>query len=298
MDMGGTQGWDLDSESDAYPQSIKELTNYPERLYGRGSVEVLSGPCIAIIGARRATPYGLAVAKMAGRVAAESGVCVVSGGAMGCDSAAARSCLDSGGKTIVVSGCGADVVYPQTSSDVYERAVSTGGAVISAERWGSPPRRWAFPKRNALIAALGSSLVVTEGGYRSGTLGTADAALELGRHVYAIPGSIFSPLSKGTNSLACEGARLISDEESLAMSIAMDFGTLLAQGSTVTKPAGPILSALIANPMRPDDLASALGEEVLTVLRTLTDYEARNLVVRLPDGRYSPSEAYLMGELR
>ena len=99
MDMGGTQGWDLDSESDAYPQSIKELTNYPERLYGRGSVEVLSGPCIAIIGARRATPYGLAVAKMAGRVAAESGVCVVSGGAMGCDSAAARSCLDSGGKT-------------------------------------------------------------------------------------------------------------------------------------------------------------------------------------------------------
>ena len=78
----------------------------------------------------------------------------------------------------------------------------------------------------------------------------------------------------------------------------MDLGTLLAQGSTVTKPAGPILSALIANPMRPDDLASALGEEVLTVLRTLTDYEARNLVVRLPDGRYSPSEAYLMGELR
>ena len=103
------------------------------------------------------------------------------------------------------------MVYPASSADVYAGAVAAGGAVISLERWGSPPRRYAFPKRNAIIAALSTCLFVTEAGMRSGTMSTADVAVELGRKVYGIPGSIFSPLSAGTNWLISEGARVICD---------------------------------------------------------------------------------------
>ena len=169
--------WELTPEDDAYPPSLLDLDPTPPVLYGRGDPRVLCAPCLSVIGARRATPYGIAVAEMAGRVAAECGVVVVSGGALGCDSAAGRAALEAGGRTVVVSGCGADMVYPASSADVYKGAVATGGAVVSLERWGSPPRRYAFPKRNSIIAALSSCLFVTEAGMRSGTMSTADVAV-------------------------------------------------------------------------------------------------------------------------
>lgn len=291
----GEGRWEVSIGEEGYPDKLLELANPPEVVYGVGSPEALDGPCISIVGARRATPYGIAIARMAGRCAAECGVCVVSGGAMGCDAAAGRGCLEAGGRTVVVSGCGADHVYPRSSKDVFSGAAERGGAVIAAERWGMGPRRHAFPKRNALIAALSDGLIVTEAGPGSGTMSTADAALELGRNVYAIPGSIFSRNSKGTNGLVSEGARIIPDEESLRMAISMDYGSLLLQESGANEPAGPVLAALVASPLRPEELAASLGEDVLCVLKTLTDYEARDIVERLPDGRYSPTAAYFMG---
>lgn len=214
---------------------------------------------------------------------------------MGCDSSAGRATLAAGGTTIVVSGCGADTVYPSTSGDVFRGAAEGGGAVISAERWGMGPRRYAFPKRNALIAALSRCLIVTEAGPRSGTMGTADAAIELGRTVYSIPGSIFSVNSKGTNALIAEGAKIIPDEESLALAISLDFGFLSLQSERLQEEPGDMMAALLASPSRPDELAEALGTDVIGVLRELTAYEARNLVERLPDGSYTPSQAYLLG---
>lgn len=295
----GTEGrWEIRMGEDGYPPSLHDLASPPAVLYGMGDPECLLGPCLGVVGARRATPYGLSIASMCGRTAAEGGVCVVSGGAMGCDAAAGRAALAAGGKTVVVSGCGADQVYPSESRDVYEGAVASGGAVVSAERWGTGPRRWAFPKRNSLIAALSRVLIVTEAGARSGTMGTADAAIELGRSLYAIPGSVYSANSRGTNSLIADGARIIPDEESLALSISLDFGFLLLGDSQPPRKTGPVMAALLASPLRPDELASSLGEDVLSTLRVLADYEARNLVERLPDGRYCPSEAYLLGHNR
>ena len=289
-------GFTIELSQDLYPPMLRELANPPALLHGRGDPSCLSEKCISIVGARRASPYGLAIAKIAGRVAAECGVVVVSGGAMGCDAAAARAAIAAGGKTVVVSGVGADLVYPSTSQDVYDGAIESGGAVISAEPWGQAPRRWAFPKRNAIIAALSKVLVVTEAGQRSGTMSTADMAIELDRIIYAIPGPIFSPNSWGTNSLANEGGRVIPDESSLEMAISMDYGVMrfASEQSGLSEGMGPVMSALLACPMRPDDLAHALGVEVLSVLRTLTDYEARDFVTRLPDGRYSPSEGFLL----
>lgn len=285
--------WELTPEDDGFPDALLELSPVPERLYGVGDPAAMSGPCISIIGARRATPYGLAVAEMAGRVAAECGIVVVSGGAMGCDHAAGAAALAAGGRTVVVSGCGADLVYPRTSTDVFEGAVESGGAVVSLERWGSTPRRYAFPKRNALIAALSQCLFVTEAGIKSGTMSTADVAVGLGRTVYAIPGSIFSPLSSGTNRLISEGAQVICDEGALETAIALDYGKLrLTPGPRRERAGGRVLSALVASPSRADELAARLNEDVLTILKTLSDYEAHGLVTKLPDGRYAPSKKY------
>lgn len=288
-------GWVLHKEDEQWPLALNDLSRPPERLYGMGDPSALAGPCISIVGARRASPYGTAIAKMAARVAVECGITVVSGGALGCDHAASAEALRLGGKTIIVSGCGADVVYPSSSRDVFEGAVSCGGAVVSIERWGAGPRRWAFPRRNAIIAALSSVLLVTEAGMRSGTMSTADAAIELGRIVYAVPNSIFSPEGSGTNRLIAEGARVIVDEQSLGVSIALDYGAARLSDEGHVRSVGPIMSALLASPSRPDELSERLNESVLTVLKTLTDYEARGIAVRLPDGRYSPTESFLLG---
>lgn len=296
--MGGSArtGWEISLGDEAYPRSLLELERPPEELRGLGDPRALSGPCLAVVGARRATPYGLAVAEMAARVAARHGITVVSGGAMGCDRAAGLAAVAAGGRSVIVSGCGADVVYPTSSQDVFEATLSSGGAVLSLERWGAGPRRWAFPKRNSVIAALSQVLVVTEAGLRSGTMSTAEAAAELGRAVYAIPGSIFSPASSGTNRLAAEGARIIPDERSLEIALSLDFDAVPMAGPTPDRSGGPVATALLASPSRPDELAARLGEDVLTLLRTLTDLEARGIVERLPDGRYSPTRAYLMGQ--
>lgn len=295
-DRPQAERWELRAGERGYPKALLDLGSPPEVIYGLGDPEALGGPCLSIVGARRATPYGLAIAEMAARVAAGQGITVVSGGALGCDHAAGSAALRAGGRTVVVSGCGADVVYPQSSRDVFEGAVAAGGAVISEQRWGTGPRRWAFPRRNAIIAALSQVLVVTEAGARSGTLSTADAAAELGRTVYAIPGSIFSPTSVGTNRLIAEGARVIADEQALSVALSLDYGAapLVSEGGGRDR--GPVMGALVSSPARPDDLAARLGESVLTVLRTLTDFEARGLVERLPDGRYSAKRAYLLGE--
>lgn len=287
--------WVLSRGEQGYPSALEDLAAPPEALFGIGCPEALAGPCLSIVGARRATPYGLSVAEMAARVAVECGITVISGGAMGCDYAAGTAALDAGGRTVIVSGCGADVVYPQSSRSLYARVRGGGGAVVSMEPWGSGPRRWSFPKRNALIAALSRVLVVTEAGLGSGTMSTADVAGELDRVVYAIPGSIFSPNSSGTNQLIADGARIIADEQSLGISIALDYGLARMSPCGPDRTGGPVMSALVASPARPDELAARVNEGVLTVMRTLTDYEARGIVERLPDGRYSPTRAYFLG---
>ena len=286
--------WILTRGDTYYPKCLEDLHSPPRVLYGIGDPTLLSTPMLSVIGARRATPYGIAIAEMTARVAVDYGVTVVSGGAMGCDFAAGMSALSAGGKTIVVLGCGADVIYPRSSEPLILTAQEQG-VVLSLDPWKTPPRRFAFPRRNAIIAALGSVLVVTEAGIRSGTMTTAEAAIDLGRTLYAIPGSIFSSTSAGTNRLISEGARIISDESSLAVSLALDFGTVARAQKDQTSPKSRIISALLASPSRPEELAMRLGEDVLTLMRTLTDFEASGIIQRLSDGRYTPTREYHLG---
>ena len=286
--------WELRRGGRDYPESLKVMETQPRVIYGRGDPTVLSGPCLSVIGARHATPYGLTIAAMAGRVAAESGIVLVSGGAMGCDAAAARGALDAGGKTIVVSGVGADQVYPPSSADVFERAVAQGGAVISLEQWGAEPLPFRFPKRNRIIAALSKAVLVCEAGGRSGTTSTAMAAVDYGREIYAAPGSIFSQYSQGANALIRDGAHIICCEADLEMLLTRDYGVLRLVGERVVGPRDRVISALVATPLRVDDLAHHLGETPLDMMRKVAELEVLGLVVRLPDGRYTATEHALL----
>lgn len=288
--------WEIEPTDDDYPKQLFDLGDCPPKIYGRGDKEVLYQPCLSIIGARRATPYGLAAAEMAARVAAECGLVVVSGGALGCDYAASRAALDAGGKTIVVTGTAADGIYPRSSAGIFREAADGGGCVLSIEPWGAPATRYSFLKRNRIIAALSSCLFVTEAGQRSGTMSTAEAARDMGRTIFGVPGSIFSPYSKGTNRLIADGAIVICDECDLEMAISMHYGVmrLIVEGE---KPAmGGILSALVAQPMRPQELSDRMNMDVVDLFRILSEYEGKGLVERMSDGRYSPTRKALLGK--
>jgi len=190
-----------------YPARLRELVPAPA-LWVRGALEDDDALAIAIVGARRATPYGLEVAAQLARDLAARGVTIVSGFARGVDSAAHRAALDAGGRTLAVLGCGIDVVYPPENRRLAD-AVAARGALVTQFAPGTAPLPYHFPARNRTLAALVLGVVVVEAAARSGSLSTAGFAGDLGREVYAVPGKITSPTSAGAHRLLRDGARLV-----------------------------------------------------------------------------------------
>ena len=288
--------WELAKGDPLYPKALLDLEGEPPVLRGLGDPEVLTSDCISVIGARRANPYGLTCARMAGRVSAECGITVVSGGAVGCDQTASLAALDAGGKTVVIPGCGADVLYPSSSDELFARTATGGGCVVSIERWGTRPARYTFVRRNRIIAALSASLIVCEAGRPSGTFSTATTAAELGRRVYAVPGSIFSANSQGTNWLIENGASIVTDEEALEGLISLDYGRLRHAGACKACERSELLDALVASPMSAEEIATFLKLDLPHTLAMLAQQEALGLVCRLPDARFAPTERALLGQ--
>lgn len=276
-----------------YPPLVEELPRPPQRIYLRGDPGILATESLSIVGSRLATPYGRAATELAARLAVECGITVVSGGAMGCDAIAGEETLRRGGRHVIVLGCGADVVYPRSSEELVERTLASGGAVISLEPWGAPPRRYTFPKRNRVIAALSRATFIAEASLPSGTFSTAEAAVELGREVLAVPGSIFSGLSHGTNHLIASGATCIADEEGLEVAISRIFERLrFCHGPAGDVPGESelereLVRILTASPLRVDDIASHAGLSVRDALEVLGDLTVVGLVERLIDGTYA-----------
>jgi DNA processing protein len=180
----------------------------PTDLRVRGRWPPPEGPRAAIVGSRRPSPYGEAVAEQLAADLARAGVIVISGLALGIDAAAHRGALLGGGVTVAVMGTGVDIVYPAAHSRLAEDILAAGGALVSQFPDGTTPRRHNFPARNWTIAALSDVVVVVEAAGGSGALITADAALDLHKEVMAVPGSVFSPLSVGTHGLIRDGAAL------------------------------------------------------------------------------------------
>lgn len=194
-------------------------------LHARGRWPPPEGPRVSIVGSRRPSPYGEAVAEQLGTDLARAGVIVVSGLALGIDAAAHRGALNGGGITVAVMGTGVDVVYPAAHSRLAEEILNAGGALVSQFPDGTIPRRQNFPARNWTMAAISDAVVVVEAAQGSGALITAEAALHLHKEVMAVPGSVFSPLSVGTHGLLRDGAGLVQN--------ARDVLAVIGQGGEV-----------------------------------------------------------------
>ncbi|MBD3233813.1 MAG: DNA-protecting protein DprA [candidate division Zixibacteria bacterium] len=190
-----------------YPENLRQLNDPPPLLYFQGEIKYADSHCIAIVGSRKASPYGKSMTTRISEELVDAGFTVVSGFARGIDTIAHRTALDCDGKTIAVMGCGIDVVYPSENKELFTR-ITQSGCIISEFEPGKPPEARNFPKRNRLISGIASGVVIVEAAIKSGALLTANHALEQGREVFAVPGPVNSPSSEGTNNLIKSGAKL------------------------------------------------------------------------------------------
>jgi DNA processing protein len=288
---GTASPFELTMGDPEYPALLAMTPDPPGIIRGFGHPEALA-PGVAVVGARKATPYGLAAARLFAGWCGSAGYPVISGAAMGCDQAAHRAALDAGGITVAVLGSGADVVYPRGSGRLLAE-IAERGCVISELEWGHTPAKWTFRARNRIIAGLSAALLVLEADVPSGTFITADCALDAGREVLVVPGSIFAPECRGPNRLLRQGATPVCEVAELADILAALLGPPLAPrgpgGDLCGRPSDDkVLSALRTNPMRPDDLARALGLDIVTTARRIGALEGTGIIAKYPDGRYGP----------
>ncbi len=263
-----------------YPPLLRSLPDPPLALYVRGRLP--QGPCVAVVGTRRPSGEGVEVARRMAADLAAAGVCVVSGLARGIDAAAHRGALEVQGATVAVLGCGIDRVWPADHADLCE-AVASQGAVISEYPPGTPPLRHHFPARNRILAGLSQAVVVVEARERSGALITAEFALELGREVFAVPGCVLNPRSRGPHQLLREGAHLAESAEDVLSVL----GLPSRRSSTpAPPPESASLLELLGEPSHLDELVRATGQSAAAVSAALLALEVRGLVRRLPGGRY------------
>ena len=211
--------WIVTLADSAYPRALLEITDPPPLLYVSGRVELLARPSLAVVGSRNATPQGESNAEAFAKSLSEAGLTIVSGLAMGIDAAAHRGGLAGPGSTIALLGTGIDVIYPRRNAEL-AADLAERGALVSEFPIGTGPVAYNFPRRNRLISGMSRGCLVVEAAAASGSLITARSAAEQGREVFAIPGSIHSPLSKGCHALIKSGAKLVESAEDILAELA------------------------------------------------------------------------------
>ncbi len=270
-------GWQwLDSSSPDYPAALNQTTDPPLGLFVKGRLD--PGPAVAIVGSRRATAYGNQVSRLLAETVGRAGGTIISGMARGVDAAAHEGALSVGGKTWAVWGCGPDKVYPPEHAGLAERIGETG-ALVTEYLPGSSPRRHHFPERNRIVAGLASVVVVVEAAARSGALSTARQALDEGREVMAVPGSIFSEVSVGPNGLLRAGAQPVACAGDLLEALGLDRETEAVVGTDLEATHIEFGEAVTV-----DELAQRMGKTVDIVQVTLVEMEIHGLIERGTDG--------------
>ena len=302
----------VDAGSEHYPESLRDDPEGPALLFFRGHVGVVGGPSVAIVGTRRATPYGRRVAALFARELTFHGVSVISGLAAGIDGAAheaAIAAVRSGAMAapVGVVGSGLDVVYPRRHAGLWSD-VASAGVLFSEAPPGARPEPWRFPLRNRILAALADVVVVVESGCKGGSLHTVEAALARGRTVMAVPGPVSSPASEGTNALLSAGAVVASSTDDILTALALVARPALAgasaadpswpapavangrqcrvpvagipAGAALSAPAQQVLAAVQVEALLTDELVVAVGLPLLDVVRALGELEALGLSSR------------------
>jgi DNA processing protein len=267
-----------------YPAALLNTADPPLMLYLRGRAEVLAHPrMLAIVGSRNPTPQGETNARQFARSLGQAGLCVVSGLALGVDGAAHAGALDSGAPTIAVVGTGLDTVYPTRHAALAAR-IAANGLIVSEYPLGTPPLAAHFPQRNRIIAGLSQGTLVVEAAVRSGSLITARCAAEQGREVFAIPGSIHAPQSRGCHALIRQGAKLVESAQDILEDLQLVSPAGNAPSDTTEPPDDNLLHAIGHDPVSLDALQARTGLDTATLQARLLELELDGWVGRLPGG--------------
>jgi len=284
-----------------YPRALLDTQDPPILLYAKGCIEHLNRPAIALVGSRNATRQGEENAEAFAEVLSKAGLGIVSGMALGIDAAAHRGGLKGPGSTIAVIGTGIDRIYPARNA-LLARQIAERGVILSEFALGMPPLQHNFPRRNRIIAGLAKGCLVVEAAERSGSLITARLAAEAGREVFAIPGSIHSPVAKGCHKLIKQGAKLVESAQDILEELRLDLPSnkkLSPAGApendaneNTTLPLevngneGKILAAMAFDPVSIDTLADRTGLTADILLAMLLPLELEGRVAQVPGGLY------------
>jgi len=266
-----------------YPKQLLEIPDPPPLIYVAGDPKLLSSPALAVVGSRNATPQGLKNARDFARVLSDAGFAIVSGLALGVDGEAHRGGLDGRASTIAMLGTGIDVVYPARNRSLAQE-ISSRGAMVSEFPLGTEPHAGNFPRRNRLISGLARGCLVVEAALDSGSLITARLAADQGREVFAIPGSIHSPLSKGCHALIKQGAKLVES----AQDVLEELGVATAPAAAAKETAADkgLLADMGFDPCDIDQLTERSGLPVEAVSAMLLKLELDGKIASLPGGLY------------
>ena len=278
----------LTCRDSGYPSRLKEIYDYPPLLYVRGSLLNEDEWCLAVVGTRRASVYGRQVTEEIVADLAQSKITIVSGLAKGIDSIAHQSALEAGGRSIAVFACGLDIVYPGENANL-ARSVMQQGALISEYPLGTRPKADNFPRRNRIMSGLSLGVLVVEAGDTSGAMITAHLALEQNREVFAVPGSILSPASRGTNHLIQEGAKLIRDYTDILEELNLTAVARQIEMKEIVPPSETeslLLKQLGAEPIHIDEVCRSSNLPMSTVSSTLAMMELKGLVKQVGTMNY------------
>ena len=271
-----------------YPKALLEIPDPPPILYAKGDLNCLKMPALAIVGSRNASVQGEKNAEEFALALSQHGLCIVSGMALGIDAAAHLGSLRAGKKTIAVVGTGLDIVYPAKHRDLAHQIVQQG-LIISEFPLGTPSRPQNFPRRNRIISGLSLGCLVVEANVQSGSLITARLAAEQGREVFAIPGSIHSPISKGCHALIKQGAKLVDHIKDITDELAAYLEPYLELDSpneTLTLDDNPLLELMGFDPIEFELLIKQSGLTGEDLSAKLLMLELENKIASLPGGRY------------
>ncbi len=276
-------------QDDNYPPLLREIHDPPALLYLRGKLPAKD--CFAVVGSRRATSTALQLTRELSTTLAHHNICIVSGLARGVDSAAHRGALDANGSTIAVLGCGIDKIYPPENSKLFQE-IQQANAIITEYPPGTPPLAGHFPGRNRIISGLSMGVLIVEAAEKSGSLITGDFALEQGRELFAIPGALHNPNSKGTNRLLKEGAQLVTEAQDILQLLWPNQPTIQQQGefndfaSQLTEPALSVFQLLSYEPRHSDEIARECGLTPMELSAILLDLELRGGIQTLPGNHF------------
>jgi len=269
----------------AYPAQLFEIPDPPALLYVTGDPALLSATSLALVGSRNATPQGLANAEQFARVLSEAGMTIVSGLALGIDAAAHRGALAGRGSTVAVMGCGPDQIYPRRNTALAAE-ISRAGVLITEFPLGTQPLAGNFPRRNRLIAGLSRGVLVIEAALASGSLITARLAADQGRDIFAIPGSIHSPLSKGCHSLIKQGAKLVENAQDVLDELGWTSIPAAPQKPNSLNTTNELLQYMGFDPCDISTLAMRAGLTTEAVSAMLLQLELEGFVGSVPGGFY------------